>query len=144
MAATHAEVSQVGDGELKGNYIKQLIEASILGTENETRFTVEGVWRKVQKVFPESLQAVTKLMVEDARAQWTTQDNLKQWFDDAKQDLIKTGLEIDYEVLDEEGAMLSEVVLDPPSRPNSNSLDQQSNKHLKVNGLILLLLLVLE
>jgi hypothetical protein len=72
-----------------------LIGASILGTEHETRFTVEGVWRKVQKVFPESLQAATMLMVEDTRAQWTTYDNLIQWFDDAKQDLIKTGLVID-------------------------------------------------
>ena len=64
----------------------------------------------VQKVFPESLQAATMLMVEDTRAQWTTYDNLIQWFDDAKQDLIKTGLVIDEEVLDEEGAMLAEVV----------------------------------
>jgi hypothetical protein len=72
-----------------------LIEASILGTEHETRFTVEGAWRKVQKAFPESLQAATKLTVEDARAQWTTQDNLNQCFDNSKQDLIKTGLDID-------------------------------------------------
>ena len=41
--------------------------------------------------FPESLQVSTKLMVEDARAQWTTFDNLNQLFDDVKMDLIKTG-----------------------------------------------------
>ena len=83
-----------------------MIGALILGKQHETRFTGEGEWRKVQKVL---LQATTKLTVEDARAQWTTHDNLNQWFDNAKQDLIKTGLVIDDEVLDEEGAMLSEV-----------------------------------
>ena len=109
VVATHAEVSQVGDGELKGKDIKRLIGASMIGTEHENRYTVEGVWRKVRKVFPESLQAATKLTVEDARAQWTTHDNLNQWFDDAKQDLVNTGLVIDEEVLDDKGAMVSEV-----------------------------------
>ncbi len=108
--ATHAEVSQVGDGELKGKDFKRLIGALILGTQHEARFTVEGVWRKVRKVFPESLQAATKLTNEDARAQRTTHDNLNQWFDDAKQDLINTCLVIDEEVLDKKGAMVSEVL----------------------------------
>jgi hypothetical protein len=31
-------------------------------------------------------------VVDDARAQWTTFDNLNQWFDDVKNNLIKTGL----------------------------------------------------
>ncbi len=108
--ATHAEVSQVGDGELKGKDFKRLIGPLILGTEHEARFTVERVWRKVRKVFPESLQAATKLTVEDARAQLTTHDNLNQWFDNAKQGLINTCLVIDEEVLDEKGAMVPEVL----------------------------------
>jgi hypothetical protein len=33
LVATHAEVSQVGDGKLKGKDFKCLIGASILGTE---------------------------------------------------------------------------------------------------------------
>ncbi|KAI2493030.1 hypothetical protein MHU86_21504 [Fragilaria crotonensis] len=109
VVATHAEVSQVGDGELKGKEIKRLIGASMIGTEHEDRYTVEGVWQKVRKVFPESLQAATKLTVEDARAQWTTHDNLNQWFDDAKQDFVNNGLVIDEDVLDDKGAMVSEV-----------------------------------
>jgi hypothetical protein len=67
--------------------------SSIFKTEHETKFTVEGVWRKVRRVFSELLQAATNLIVEDTRAQWTTHDTLNQWFDDAKQDLlIKTGM----------------------------------------------------
>ena len=79
--ATHVEVCQVGEGELKGKDIKRLIGASILGTEHETKFTIEGAWRKLRKDFPESFQAATKLSVEDQRAQWTTHDNIFQWFD---------------------------------------------------------------
>ena len=82
LVATHSEVSQVGDGELKGKDFKRLIGASIVGTEHETRFKVESVWRKLRTEFPEALQASTRLMVEDARAQWTTFDNLNQWFDE--------------------------------------------------------------
>jgi hypothetical protein len=110
MVATHAEICQVGDGELKGKDIKRLIGASILGTEYETKFTIEGAWRKLRKEFPESFQAATKLSVEDSRAQWTTHDNLFQWFDDAKKDLISTGLVINKkEVLNEDGGIVSEV-----------------------------------
>jgi hypothetical protein len=107
--ATHVEVCQVGEGELKGKDIKRLIGASILGTEYETKFTIEGAWRKLRKDFPESFQAATKLSVEDQRAQWTTHDNIFQWFDDAKKDLISTGLVINNEVLNEEGGIVSEV-----------------------------------
>jgi hypothetical protein len=109
MIATHSEVCQVGDGELKGKDLKRLIGASILGTEYESKFTIEGAWRKLRKDFPESFQAATRLSIEDARAQWTTHDNLCQWFDDAKKDLLSTGLVIDKEVLNEEGEMVSEV-----------------------------------
>ena len=44
------------------------------------------------------LQAANKMSVDDARAQWTTHQNLQQWFDDAKLELIATGLCIDKEV----------------------------------------------
>jgi hypothetical protein len=87
--ATHAEVSQVGDGELKGKDFKRLIGASIIGTEHEARFNIKTAWKKVRNEFPEALQVATKLMVEDARAQWTTFDNLNQWFDDAKKTCSK-------------------------------------------------------
>ncbi|KAI2511962.1 hypothetical protein MHU86_2478 [Fragilaria crotonensis] len=133
LVATHAEVSQVGDGELKGKDFKRLIGASILGTEHETRYTVEGVWRKVRKVFPESLQAATKLTVEDARAQWTTHDNLNQWFDDAKQDLINTGLVIDEEVLDEKGAMVSEVLFRKDTERRIINMDE-THHDLSITG----------
>ncbi len=47
-----------------------------------------------------------KISVEDARAQWTTYDNLNQWFDDVRTDLVATGLVEDKAVL---GAILSFV-----------------------------------
>ncbi len=106
---THAEVCQVGDGELKGRDVKRLIGASIVGTPYEAAFQIESVWRKVCSEFPAALQAANKISVEDARAQWTTYDNLDQWFDDVKKDLIGTGLVEDKVVLDEDGKLVSEV-----------------------------------
>ncbi|KAI2492854.1 hypothetical protein MHU86_21695 [Fragilaria crotonensis] len=49
------------------------------------------------------------MSVEDARSKWTTHDNLQQWFDDAKKDLISTGLVIDREVRNGNGDLLSEL-----------------------------------
>ena len=47
--------------------------------------------------------------MEDARSKWTTHDNLQQWFNDAKKDLISTGLVIDREVRNDNGELLSEL-----------------------------------
>ena len=109
MVATHAEVCQVGDGELKGKDLRRLIGASIVDTPSASLYKPESVWRKVRNEFPESLQAATKIAVEDARAQWTTHDNLNQWFDDVKKDLLATGLVEDEKVYGKEGDMVSEV-----------------------------------
>ncbi len=87
---THAEVCKVGDGELKGLDVKRLIGASIVGMPYETSFQIESVWRKVRSEYPEALQAANKISVEDACAQWMTHDNLNQWFDNAKKDLVAT------------------------------------------------------
>jgi hypothetical protein len=110
VVATHAEVCQVGDGELKGLDIKRLIGASIVGTRHET-YQVESVWRKVRSEYPDALQAANKISVEDARAQWTTHDNLNQWFDDVKADLLSIGMVVDEIELFENGRLLSEVRL---------------------------------
>ncbi|KAI2492280.1 hypothetical protein MHU86_22287 [Fragilaria crotonensis] len=98
--AAHAEVSQVSGagGELRGRDLKRLIGAATVGTQYEDQFTVESVWRKVCREFPDKLQAANKVCVDDARSQWTTYQNLQQWFDDAKQDLFESGLCIDHEV----------------------------------------------
>ena len=46
--------------------------------------------------------------MEEARSKWTTVNYLEQWFDDVKTDLINSGLVIDREVKDEEGALTLE------------------------------------
>jgi hypothetical protein len=107
--ATHAEICQVGDGELRGKDLRRLKGALIVGTPHANSYKVESAWRKVRTEFPDALQAATKIAVEDARAQWTTYDNLNQWFDDVKQDLLATGLVEDERVLDEKGELVSEV-----------------------------------
>ncbi len=109
VVAAHAEVSQIGEGELRGREIKRLIGAAVLGTEFDDRFTTESAWRKVRTEFPEQLQAANKMCADDARAQWTTQNNLEQWFDNAKRDLIETGLVLDKEVRDINGNLISEL-----------------------------------
>ena len=55
VVATHAEVCQVGDGEVRGRDLKIKIGASIVGTKHEAAFKVESVWRKVRNKFPEAL-----------------------------------------------------------------------------------------
>jgi hypothetical protein len=72
---------------------------------------VESVWQKAQREFPDALQAATKIVIEDARAQWTTYDNLNQWFDDVKKDILATaGLVVNKNVFDaQNGALVSEV-----------------------------------
>ena len=64
---------------------------------------------KVRNKFPEALQAANKVSVEDAREQWIRCDNLNQWFDDVKKDLITPGLVDDEIVLDADGKLVSEV-----------------------------------
>jgi hypothetical protein len=83
--ATHAEVcQQVGNDEMRGRDLKRLIGASIAGTQHEGLFQMQSVWRKVHQEFPDALQAANKIPIEDARTQWTTYDNLNQWFDDVR------------------------------------------------------------
>ena len=109
VAVAHTQVSQCGDGEMRGREIKRLIGAAIVGTEYNNKFKIESVWRKMRREFPEQLQAASKVSIDDARAQWTTFDNLQQWFDDVKKDLIETGLVIDAEVRDANGVLMSEL-----------------------------------
>jgi hypothetical protein len=132
VVATHAEVCQVGDGELKGLDIKRLIGASIVGTRHET-FQVESVWRKVRSEYPDALQAANKISVEDARAQWTTHDNLNQWFDDAKKDLVATGLVEDRAVHDENGKLVSEVYFKCDSQRRIINMDE-THHNLAITG----------
>ena len=110
VVARHAEVSQVGDGgELRGRDIKRLINIAVIGTKFEIKFKTESAWKKLRSQRPEQVQAATKVTMEEARSKWTTVLNLQQWFDDAKMDLIKSGLVINKEVRDEEGQLLSEL-----------------------------------
>ena len=109
--AAHSEVSQVGNGgELRGRDLKRLIGAAVLGTRHENKFKVESAWKKLRTVHPEKIQATKIATAEDARLKWTTFENLQQWFDDAKLDLIVSGLVVDdQEVRTESGELISEV-----------------------------------
>ncbi len=107
--ATHAEVCQVGDGKLRGKDSRQLIGASIVGTVHANLYKAESVWRKVRTKFRESLQAATKIAVEDAQAQWTTHNNLNQLFDNVKKDLLATGLVENEIVYGKDRELVSEV-----------------------------------
>ena len=133
MVATHAKMCQVGDGELKGRDIKRLIGASMVGTKHEAAFKAESVWRKVRKDFPESLQAANKISVDDARAQWTMFDNLNQWLDDVKRDLLTTGLVVDEQVFNDEGGLVSEVQLKKDTEQRIINMDE-THHDLSVTG----------
>ena len=110
ITVTHAEVSQVGNsGELRGRDFKRLLGAAVMGTDHDSKFTAESAWRKLRREFPERLAATKQMTMEETRAKWTTHDNLKQWFDDGKIDLVSTGLVFDKEIRGEDGALISEL-----------------------------------
>ena len=58
---------------------------------------------------PDATQSATKVSVEDARAEWTTFENLDCWFTDAKQDVINSGLVIDETLLGKKGNIILEL-----------------------------------
>ena len=131
--AAHSQVCQNGEGELRARDMCRLIGAATVGTTYEQAFKVQSVWRKVRSEFPEVLQAGTKISVEDARAQWTTYDNLDQWFDDVKKDLVATGLVEDKAVLDEEGKLVSEVCFKCDSQRRIINMDE-THHNLSITG----------
>ena len=106
---THIEVSQVSNSKLKGADIKRLINSSMIGSKQEGNFKTTSIWQRVKDQYPKSCQVGKKVSVEDARAQWTTHENLSQWFDDATRDLLLTGLVTDLPTYDENGGLLLEL-----------------------------------
>ena len=89
--------------------IKRTTGAAILGMHMEKAFKVEAVWRQMKWEYPEKLQAVKLMSVDDSRAQWTTFTDLQQWFNDVKTDIINTGLVLDQDVRDPaNGTLVSE------------------------------------
>ncbi len=119
---------------MKGLDVKRLIGASIVGTLHETAFQVESVWRKVRSEYPDALQAANKISVEDARAQWTTHDNLNQWFDNIKKDLVATGLVEDKTELDEDGKAVSEVCFKCDLKRRIINMDEKTHHNLAITG----------
>jgi hypothetical protein len=87
----------------------KLATAKNVGSGFEDQFKTGSVWRKLLATHPESLQAVKRASVEDARAMWTTHNNLDQWFSDAKKDLLPSGLYLDVPTLNVDGTLISEL-----------------------------------
>ncbi len=133
LVATHAEVCQVGDGELKGKDLRRLIGASMIGMPHANEYKIKSVRRKTRTVSQDALQAATKIADEDALAQWTTYNNLNQWFDNVKNDLLKTGLVDDEIVLDDKGELVSEVQFKMHSKPRFNNMDE-THHNLSITG----------
>ncbi len=75
--------------------------AAVLGTQYEDKFEI---------------QAANVATGEDACLRWTTYNNLQKWFDDAKLDLIASGLVSDNAVVNERGELISEVDFGSPQR----------------------------
>ena len=73
------------------------------------------------------------MSVEDARAQWSTYDNLNQWFDDVKRDLLATEMVVDEVKLDENGVLLTEVKFKPNVKHRIINMDK-SHHDLLITG----------
>jgi hypothetical protein len=116
ITALHSEVSQVGTGgELRGKEFKIVMGAAVLGTQYEGTFKLQSAWKKLRKKHPDKLQAANVATGEDARLRWTTYNNLQKWFDDAKIDLLASGLVLDQSVVNERGELISEVDFRSPA-----------------------------
>jgi hypothetical protein len=106
----HAEVSHVGDeGELNGKAIKRIMNTVVMRTKFDKTFIAESVWKELQTRHAGQLQAANRVTMEECRSKWKKVNNLDQWFDDMKKDLIESGLADDREVQDSEGQLLSEL-----------------------------------
>ena len=79
------------------------------------------------------MQAAPKIAVKDAWAQWTTHNNLNQWFDDVKKDLLATGLVENEIVFGKEGEMVSEVRFKMHSERRIINMDE-THHDLSVTG----------
>ena len=81
-----------------------------MGTNKfDSTFKAESAWKRLQTRHAGRLQAANRVAMDECRSKWTTVNNLEQWFDDMKMDLIQSGLVIDREVRDSEGQLLSEL-----------------------------------
>ena len=64
-----------------------------------------------------------------------TFDNLYQWFNNVKKDLLRTGLVDDIEVLDEEKNMVSEVFFsNKDTKHRIINMDAESHRNLSITG----------
>jgi hypothetical protein len=110
VTAMHSEVSQVGNGdELRGKEFQIVMGAAVLGTQYKGTLKLESAWKKLRKKHPDKLQAANVATGEYARLRWRTYNNLQMWFDDAKIDLLASGLVLDQSVVNERGELISEV-----------------------------------
>ncbi len=105
----------------------------MIGTAHTNAYKIKSVWQKTRTVFPDVLQAATKIAVEDARAQWTTYNILIQWFDDVKNYLLKTGLVDDKIVLDDKGELVPEVQFKMHSEQQFINMDE-THHGLSISG----------
>lgn len=72
-----------------------------------------GMRTSRQREDPDAMQAGPKVLIDgDAQAQWTTHNNLSQWFDDEKHDLLAatTLVEDKQAVCNNEGELVSESI----------------------------------
>jgi hypothetical protein len=113
--------------------MKRVIGASIMGTEYKNAFEVDSVWKKVCEKHPQAFVAANKMTVEDARAQWTTHDNLDQWFDDVKFDLLAAEMVVDEIELDENGDLVSKVRFKPNVKRSIINMDE-THHNLSITG----------
>ncbi len=72
--------------------------------------------------------------MEDARVQWTTYNNLNQWFSNIKKDILATGLVEDEKVFDaENGVLVSEVWFKQGTERRFINMDE-THHNLSITG----------
>ena len=67
----------------------------MMNTHWNTKLTVDHIWKRLRKNYPNEFTPKTTTTIEDIRANWTTYQKLDTWFTHNKQPLVDNGLFID-------------------------------------------------
>jgi hypothetical protein len=91
--ACHSEMMQAsGDGEALSLKIRAILSAITLGTQFESKFSTDYIWRTTRLDHPCLIYPAKAIDNEDCRIDWLTYQNITDWNIAAKNFLISIGM----------------------------------------------------
>ena len=104
------------------------------------KISVDHMWKSLKQRYPDEFCPKTTSTVEDIRANWTTFNNLNEWFTHNKKPLINTGMFLDKKMILPNGGIseltYSESVarrvisMDETNHPFSTEVDKGGSRSI--------------